>query len=261
MKWRERERERWEREKIQSPGGRSSHVLSPSKRSKGAGREEKEGEGMWGSLLIMVFPTWSEPASHFTPSDGHQLLDTFYQVSDAPDTIWFFHQTSAGLRTTAKSCDIFWGGDSSWKICEEHLESVWFEGFWIGCSFLWTLGNKDAGLSLTMDVPGRFETLMSLSIFAEVFQFEDYYLILSLNDLPCGLLSSYTCCTLKLPESFYPQAVRLSNLSSALHHKIIFLCSIKGLQLANFCVQHSVIKWNMNELEKLKFVSLLFGFL
>lgn len=40
----------------------------------------------------LVFPSLSEPASFLTPSDGHQLLDIFYQVSDVADTTSLCHQ-------------------------------------------------------------------------------------------------------------------------------------------------------------------------
>lgn len=70
-------------------------------------RREKGCEDHW-----LDFPTWSEATSHFTPSDGHRLLDTFCQVSDATETVCLSHQTSAGLRTTAKSCDII----LRWKL-------------------------------------------------------------------------------------------------------------------------------------------------
>lgn len=58
-------------------------------------------------IVGWFFPLGLEPASYFTPSDGHQLLDTFCQVSDVTDATWFSHQTSTGLRTKEKSCDIF----------------------------------------------------------------------------------------------------------------------------------------------------------
>ena len=59
-------------------------------------RREKGCEDQW-----LVFPSWSEPASLFIPSDRHWLLDTFFT-----DLIWLSQQTSAGLRATAKFCDI-----------------------------------------------------------------------------------------------------------------------------------------------------------
>ena len=83
MRWGEREREGegWEKCRVQE--GEIAMFCLPAR---GAREEEERKRRERGCEdCRLVFPSWSEPDRHLTPSDGHQLVDTFYQVSDITD--------------------------------------------------------------------------------------------------------------------------------------------------------------------------------